>query len=260
MDWTPSSPAPAAASASEAPEPETKRARVEESAAASTSAASGAAQRTYRAELYKKDAGGLDYDFRCFYLCRERQSLYRRIDQRNEEMVARGLLGECAAMYDAGIRAKSHCASNGIGYRQGLEFVHAARVSDGATVTESAIKRLVMDIQSNTRTLTRRQNTWFRGDPMFRWVKIESGSEAAFEEILQGYRSEAAPEGGNGREHELSGEEKKEMKRYVAEWRVLTDKAAFAKVVAEVRAAVMGPGGAKEPGPDPLQLAAGHRE
>ena len=38
------------------------------------------------------EAAPLDFDFRCFFLHRPRIDLYRRIDLRCEQMVARGLL------------------------------------------------------------------------------------------------------------------------------------------------------------------------
>lgn len=157
-------------------------------------------------------------------------------------MVANGLLGECMDMYQQGIRAKSNCASNGIGYRQGLDFVHEAFASGGANINATALKKLVTEIQSNTRMLTRRQNTWFRGDPLFRWVFIEkddqtastSGSKAA-DQILESFHSDSPPAGGNFLEFEMTENEKKEMKRYVSQWLVMKDKASLEKVVQDVK-------------------------
>lgn len=62
-------------------EHQAKRARTEDTGEATTSKPVHA-ERSYRNKIYQNDAG-LDYDFRCFYLCRDRVELYRRIDKRS---------------------------------------------------------------------------------------------------------------------------------------------------------------------------------
>lgn len=60
------------------------------------------------AEVALNATADLDYDFRGVFLHRNRIELFRRIDRRCEEMVAGGLLEECAWMMGKGVRAGSH--------------------------------------------------------------------------------------------------------------------------------------------------------
>lgn len=157
-------------------------------------------------------------------------------------MVARGLLRECKWLWDRGMRAKTTSASNAIGYRQGLEFLARVASSGGSEgLDKKGLIQLASEIQANTRNLTRKQNTWFRTDRLFRWVRVPAndaeeptvGSFAA-REILDRY-SERIHEGGNGIEFELSDAEKLAMKRYRTKFLLLEDREVVRQIVEYVK-------------------------
>jgi len=88
-------------------------------------------------------------------LTRDRQSLYQRIDQRAEQMMAQGLMQEALALYPY-----RHCnALHTVGYRE--IFGHL----DGHYDQEEAVRLL----KRNTRRYAKRQLTWFRRDPAMHW-------------------------------------------------------------------------------------------
>lgn len=103
-----------------------------------------------------------DVPFRAieFELWLPREQLYPRIDQRVDEMIARGLVDEVRALlargYDPALPAFSS-----IGYRQ---LVPA--ITEGADLGE-AIERIKID----THRLVRHQQTWFRRNP--RLIRID---------------------------------------------------------------------------------------
>jgi tRNA dimethylallyltransferase len=91
-----------------------------------------------RAQLLADAARPPDYDFRPFFLTRPRVDLYRRVDARVEDMVARGLVGEAAAVLRAaGLPANSNCATRAIGYRQALELLE--RCAAGEAPSEQGV-------------------------------------------------------------------------------------------------------------------------
>ena len=104
-------------------------------------------------------------------LHRERADLYRCIDRRVEEMFARGLAGEVAALRSRGYDRDTP-GLRSIGY---AEFFAAA--------AEEEVLRLV---QRNTRRLAKRQLTFFRRFPKVRWLPADAAAEvgAAIERFL----------------------------------------------------------------------------
>jgi tRNA dimethylallyltransferase len=99
------------------------------------------------------------YDICLVGLHRDRESLYRRVDARVEQMMADGLLAEVAALralgYDEPLAAMS-----GLGYRQLLAHLR------GELTLAEAVDR----IKFETHRFVRQQATWFRlDDPLIRW-------------------------------------------------------------------------------------------
>jgi tRNA dimethylallyltransferase len=80
-----------------------------------------------------------------------RPVLHRRIANRAEEMVRRGLIEEVAAVLSEGHPANAP-GLDGIGIKEAVEYLHGARARD--TVAEA--------ITINTRQYAKRQQTWFR--------------------------------------------------------------------------------------------------
>lgn len=104
-------------------------------------------------------------------LTRPRDALYARIDQRVDEMLARGLLAETQRLLDAGYTPQLP-ALTGLGYRQMIQYVQGQLSFDEA----------VAAIKQQTRRFVRQQYTWFRlDDPRIVWFDRE---QLAYGEIL----------------------------------------------------------------------------
>lgn len=170
-------------------------------------------------QLGLEAAEELDYDFRCFFLYRPKQELSVRADVRCEEMIANGLLDECATLLRENITAGSHCCSRGIGYRQGLDYLERW-VRDPSRVDGEELRQLCASMQSATRTLIRKQEMWFRGYALFRWVDNTDG-DTAYDEVLDQF-SRPYLEGNNSGEFEKTKEDREAMRRYITKFTVLS--------------------------------------
>lgn len=98
------------------------------------------------------------------FLYREREELYRRIDQRAQAMLAAGLVEEVAGLlargYGPGLKAMQ-----ALGYRQVTAHLR------GLHSLEEALRQM----QRATRHYAKRQLTWFRADPDYHWVHAADG-------------------------------------------------------------------------------------
>jgi tRNA dimethylallyltransferase len=104
-------------------------------------------------------------------LTAERAELYRRIDRRVDEMVARGLVGEVEKLMEMGYDLYLP-AMSGIGYRQIGECLR------GEIMLDDALRK----IRTETHRFARHQYAWFRlNDERIHWVDImtEADSEVA---------------------------------------------------------------------------------
>lgn len=93
----------------------------------------------------------------------ERQALYRRIEERSEQMLAQGLLAEVAKLREMGYIAQLPSMQS-IGYR------HANQYLDGVWDHAEMRRLLIRD----TRRYAKRQLTWFRAMPAIRWYEREA--------------------------------------------------------------------------------------
>jgi tRNA dimethylallyltransferase len=101
-------------------------------------------------------------------LTRERAALYRRVDDRVELELAKGLLEETRRLMEAGYGR--HLGSmKGLGYKQMAG--HLAGDYDYA----EAVRRLKRD----TRHFAKRQMTWFRREPGLQWLTIGESDTTA---------------------------------------------------------------------------------
>ena len=82
----------------------------------------------------------------------DRQLLYRRIDERVEEMMANGLEAEVRALFDGGFLSPDSTAGQAIGYKELRAYI------EGLATREEAVKSL----KTATRRYAKRQLTWFR--------------------------------------------------------------------------------------------------
>ncbi len=103
-------------------------------------------------------------------LTRERGELYRRIDERVENMIASGLIDEARRMHPY----KGFNALNTVGYKELFDYF------DGNCTLEEAIFR----IKCNTHKYCRKQLTWFKRDKDIKWFSPDN-----VEEIINYIRS-----------------------------------------------------------------------
>lgn len=123
-----------------------------------------------------------NYDFRCWFLSRPRESLYKRINMRCDKMLQDGLLDEVIALEKCGLRANTS-AAQAIGYRQALEYLDSPQTKDD-------YQRFVERFKQASRHYAKRQFTWFRREPLFRWLDLDAHDpEVALEMVRQDYES-----------------------------------------------------------------------
>jgi len=118
-----------------------------------------------------------EYDFRCWFIYYPRETLNPRIEDRCEEMLRQGFLEEVKALDQKGIRLNS-AASQAIGYRQALEYLDSPQ-------TEADYLAFVSDFKRASRQYAKRQFTWFRKEPLFRWLNIEEHTRNHSREHIQ---------------------------------------------------------------------------
>lgn len=93
----------------------------------------------------------------------EREELYRRIDQRVDQMMADGLMDEARSLSTY----KNLNALNTVGYKELFDLF------EGKTTEAEAIEL----IKKNTRNYAKRQMTWFRREEEIKWFDPEDFSE-----------------------------------------------------------------------------------
>jgi tRNA dimethylallyltransferase len=91
-----------------------------------------------------------------------REILYKRIDQRVDEMISSGFLSEVKKLIELGYDEKSH-GMNGIGYFEFLSYLKNKISFDEA----------VYLIKKNSRNYAKRQLTWFRSYEDAEWFSNE---------------------------------------------------------------------------------------
>jgi len=120
------------------------------------------------------------YDFRCWFTYMPKEVLYPRIEMRCDKMIAEGFLEEVKRLEKEGL-SKNSTASQAIGYRQCLEYLNSPQ-------SQEDWDRFVNTFKQASRRYAKRQFTWFRKEPLFRWLNIASLSvEMAAELMIQDY-------------------------------------------------------------------------
>jgi tRNA dimethylallyltransferase len=121
-----------------------------------------------------------NYDFRCWFIYMPKEVLYPRIEMRCDRMVAEGFVEEVKRLEKEGL-SKNATASQAIGYRQCLEYLNSPQSQEDWDHFINAFKQA-------SRRYAKRQFTWFRKEPLFRWLNIDKMSlEHAAEMIIQDY-------------------------------------------------------------------------
>ncbi len=120
-----------------------------------------------------------NYDFRCWFLHRPRENLYKRIEKRCDKMIEAGLIDEVRGLED-GLRSNSS-AAQAIGYRQTLDFLQTPQ-------TEQEYKQFVEKFKQASRNYAKRQHTWFKKEPLFNWMDMDLHDyEFILDQIKQDY-------------------------------------------------------------------------
>jgi len=128
----------------------------------------------------KEPEKDIPYNFRCWFLYMPKEILYPHIEMRCDEMIAAGLIEEVKSLKEKGLE-KNRVAAQAIGYRQCLEFLKSDQTPEDFEVFVAAFKRA-------SRRYAKRQFTWFRQEPLFRWLNVENlPIEKTSETIMQDY-------------------------------------------------------------------------
>ncbi|MEM8629204.1 MAG: tRNA (adenosine(37)-N6)-dimethylallyltransferase MiaA [Chlamydiota bacterium] len=124
------------------------------------------------------------YDFRLWFLQYPLETLYHRIEERCAEMLEKGFLKEVRSLKQEGL-AENPLAAKAIGYRQALAFLETAQTSEDFAF-------FVYQFKKASCQYARKQCTWFRKDPHFRPLSLESyAKKHTLECILQDYEQGA---------------------------------------------------------------------
>lgn len=115
-----------------------------------------------------------EFDFRCWFLYRPKQSLYQRIETRCDQMITAGLVEETQSLLKAGLK-ENPAASQSIGYRQCIDFLNSEQ-------TEQDYQNFVTKFKQASRNYAKRQFTWFRREPLFKWLDVDTHD---FENVME---------------------------------------------------------------------------
>jgi tRNA dimethylallyltransferase len=121
------------------------------------------------------------YQFKILCIAREREDIYRRINERVEAMFDKGLVDEVKSLLE-NPEGLSKQAKQALGYKEVIQYL------DGGLTLDDA-KDMV---RLNTRRFAKRQMTWFRSFPDVQWLEAEEheGTESISEEIITLLKSE----------------------------------------------------------------------
>ncbi|MGI6030703.1 MAG: tRNA (adenosine(37)-N6)-dimethylallyltransferase MiaA [Eubacteriales bacterium] len=130
------------------------------------------------------------YDPCMIGLCYEdRQLLYRRIDQRVEEMIRQGLEQEVAGLWQRGWDSR-WSSVQAIGYKEWKAYFEG----------KATCQQVMEEIQRESRRYAKRQMTWFRRDKRIQWICLDE--QTTKESLLQ--QALAVVSAHQNRENELS--------------------------------------------------------
>ena len=117
------------------------------------------------------------YHFFYYVLNTDRTVLYERIEKRNGEMMAEGLVEEVRQLQAMGCRRDS-VAMQGLGYKEILAYLNG----------EMSLETAVNILKRDTRHFAKRQLTWFRRERDVRFLylpEFDNDRERVLEHILQ---------------------------------------------------------------------------
>ncbi len=133
-----------------------------------------------REEIQSKSNDPLQYPVLWFGLNWNRDALYKRIEERVDHMLERGLIDEVRAILAMGCPKHAN-ALQSVGYAETIGYL------EGKYSGEELIQR----IKKNTRRFAKRQITWFGKNEKIRWIDIRSNEDLdnAALRIVEQYRA-----------------------------------------------------------------------
>ncbi|PKM50664.1 MAG: tRNA (adenosine(37)-N6)-dimethylallyltransferase MiaA [Firmicutes bacterium HGW-Firmicutes-7] len=102
------------------------------------------------------------YNYLFYMLNMDRQLLYNRIDQRVDDMFAKGLIEEVSELKNRGY-TKELVSMQGLGYKETFAYLE----------NECNLEEAKYIIKRDTRHFAKRQLTWFRREKNIRWLNLE---------------------------------------------------------------------------------------
>ena len=114
------------------------------------------------------------YDFLTLGITQPREVLYKKIDQRVDQMVKQGLLEEVKALLKKGYDSTLP-AMTGIGYRQMLGYLNG----------EMTLEEVIELIKRDSRRYAKRQLSWYRREPNIHWVNNVNEAKKIVKKWLQ---------------------------------------------------------------------------
>jgi len=109
----------------------------------------------------------------------DREELYRRIEQRVDEMMERGWLEEVKSLLDRGYSSSLRSLQS-LGYRSIVSYLSG----------DGDLEKTVSLIKRDTRRYAKRQMTWFKADPEILWFPADEDSFAQVEEAVAQFLEE----------------------------------------------------------------------
>ena len=113
------------------------------------------------------------YDFKVFAINIDRSVLYKRIEQRVDNMIEKGLIEEVQNVLKK--YTKFPTAMQGLGYKEVIEYLNNETNKDD----------MIEKIKKETRHYAKRQLTWFRKNKEIVWIDGEKDVEDQINSILQ---------------------------------------------------------------------------
>ncbi len=102
----------------------------------------------------------------------ERETLYRRIEKRVDDMLACGLYEEVCRLLEEGISPQAQ-SMQGIGYKEMIPVISG----------QSSLDKARGEIILNTKHYAKRQETWFRGESATFWLETATAAKSAMKAI-----------------------------------------------------------------------------
>ena len=112
---------------------------------------------------HNKQTGKTDTQFFQFAIDLPRENLYKRIEERVDQMISSGLETETRKVLDLGY-SRNLNSLNTVGYKEMISYI----------CNEISCDRCIELIKRNSRRYAKRQVTWFRADPKIKWISAES--------------------------------------------------------------------------------------